>query len=156
MSEPGSPPRGGWNLKHLMIAIAMLAAGLGTLGVSGTLVLVAMIAPVGLAPPGERIARLYWVGAFYPSFLAALLFLEDSELKLTPGSDLPPLVHLLIMTLLFATPLVFVAMWFGTLIRVSDHSRVEWYWIAQIYEILLVPPLWFFSSWLLMFAYGSS
>jgi hypothetical protein len=62
-----------WKLKHLAIAIAVLAVAFAFLGVEGTALGFILCLPAIFAPAGRRLTALYWVSLCYPVLVLSSL-----------------------------------------------------------------------------------
>jgi hypothetical protein len=156
-----TPPWAGWKLKHLAGLIAVLAVGFAVVGIAGTALGFALCLPGMLAPPGRRLAALYWVAACYPMLILLSIHLtwlgawcalgHPPRPSLDDPEDIGPIAvpYALTAILLFGAPIALVAavgLTIGRIVRrIIDRA-------GRAYSAVLlgvVPLSWFVGDALL-------
>jgi hypothetical protein len=143
-----------WNLRHLVIAIAILAVSFAVLGVAGTAVMALFFSPAAFTRPGRRMDALYWMATSYPIVCLFSLYLtwmgawfalgHPARPSLDDPKDIDAVTvpYVLTAILLFSSPFALVISLGLMVERVVRRSRTSAHWLARSAPLLVVPLAW--------------
>jgi hypothetical protein len=150
-----------WKLKHLAIAIAVLAVAFSVLGVEATVVVSLFWLPAILAPQGRRLAALYWVVVCYPLLLLCSLYVTWFAAwgalghPPRPSLDAPrdigriAIPYHVTAILMFGTPFALLSAFGATCVRVILRST-PWSGGGYLVVLLAIAPFSWVAGYFLI------